>query len=54
MYKMDAVYVHDAAAFAAVLRPDLFDWKEGKIVVVADGPCKGRTVLDECKFLLDL
>lgn len=46
---MDAVFVHDAAAFAAVVRPDFFEWKDGKVLVVADGPARGRTVLDECK-----
>lgn len=50
MYQMDAVYVHDAAALAAVICPSLFEWHDGKVVVVADGPAKGRTVLDECEW----
>jgi uridine nucleosidase len=49
MYAMDAVYVHDAAALAAVIAPHLFDWHHGKVLVVADGPAKGKTILDECK-----
>lgn len=51
MYGMDAVFVHDAAALAAVVRPDFFGWKKGKVIVVADGPAKGKTVMDECKIL---
>lgn len=46
---MDGVYVHDAAALAAVVCPSLFDWEEGKVVVVTDGPARGRTVMDECE-----
>ena len=49
MYGMDAVFVHDAAALAAVIKPELFDWHEGKVVVVSEGPAKGKTILDECK-----
>lgn len=49
MYAMNAVYVHDAAALAAVIEPQLFDWHQGKVLVVADGPAKGKTILDECK-----
>ena len=48
---MEAVYVHDAAAFAAVLDPSLFEWREGAVVVVTDGPAKGRTIRDEGEFL---
>jgi inosine-uridine nucleoside N-ribohydrolase len=44
---MDAVYVHDAAALAAILDPSLFEWHPGAVVVVADGPAKGRTIRDE-------
>jgi len=44
---MEAVYVHDAAAYAAVVDPGLFDWEKGAVVVVADGPAKGRTIRDE-------
>ena len=48
---MEAVYVHDAAAFAAVLDPSLFEWREGAVVVVTDGPVKGRTIRDEGELL---
>ncbi len=44
---MKAVYVHDAAALAAVVDPTLFDWEAGAVVVVTDGPAKGRTIRDE-------
>ena len=43
--------MHDAAAFAAVLDPSLFEWREGAVVVVTDGPAKGRTIRDEGEFL---
>lgn len=49
MYGMDAVFVHDAAALAAVIKPELFDWHPGKVVVVPHGAAKGKTLLDECK-----
>ena len=45
MYGMDAVFVHDAAALAAVVQPEMFEWCDGKVVVVADGPAKGKTIL---------
>lgn len=44
---MDAVFVHDAAALAAAVDPSLFDWQPGGVLVVADGPAKGRTIRDE-------
>lgn len=44
---MDAVYTHDAAAFAAVVDPSLFTWLEGSVVVVADGVAKGHTIVDQ-------
>jgi len=50
MYKIDGVHVHDAAAFAAVIDPSLFQWHDGKVLVVADGPAKGRTIMDECEW----
>ena len=49
MYGMEAVFVHDAAALAAVIAPELFEWRDGKVVVVTEGPNKGKTVMDECK-----
>lgn len=52
MYKMEKIYVHDAAAFAAVVQPSLFNWHSGKVLVVADGPARGRTIIDECECSL--
>jgi hypothetical protein len=46
-YNMEAVYVHDAAAFAAVVDPGLFEWQQGGVLVVTEGPAKGRTIRDE-------
>jgi inosine-uridine nucleoside N-ribohydrolase len=48
-YGMEAVFVHDAAALAAVVAPQLFDWTCGRVLVVEDGPARGRTVLDDLK-----
>ena len=31
-YGMEAVYVHDPTAFAAVIQPELFTWKAGPCV----------------------
>lgn len=45
-YDMDAVYVHDPAAFAAVLRPSLFTWREGQVRVLTEGVARGMTVMD--------
>lgn len=45
-YKMDGIYVHDAAAFTAVVHPEYFEWHAGKVLVVTDGPAKGHTILD--------
>lgn len=52
MYQMDAVFLHDAGALAALVNPSLFDWVDGKVVVVTDGPGKGKTIIDECTLLL--
>ncbi len=49
VYDMDAVYTHDAAAFAAVVDPSLFTWLEGAVVVMSEGVAKGRTIVDEGK-----
>ena len=32
---------------AAVLAPELFDWKAGAVVVVTQGPARGHTIQDE-------
>lgn len=44
---MEGIYLHDAAALTAVIRPDLFEWHAVKVVVVADGPAKGHTIMDK-------
>jgi uridine nucleosidase len=48
-YGMDGIFLHDAAALVAVIRPELFDWKPGKVVVIEDGPARGMTVMDMMK-----
>lgn len=45
-YAQDAVFVHDATALAAVVRPDLFTWQRASVLVLADGPAKGHTIMD--------
>lgn len=45
-YGMDAIYVHDPTAMAAVLAPELFGWEEGQMCVVVDGFARGQTILD--------
>lgn len=47
---MEGIFLHDAAAFTAVVRPEMFEWHDGKVVVVADGPAKGHTIMDKCEF----
>lgn len=47
VYGMEGVYVHDATALAAVVKPELFDWHAGAVVVATDGPAKGHTIRDE-------
>lgn len=47
VYGMAGVYVHDATALAAVVRPELFEWHKGAVLVVTDGPAKGHTIRDE-------
>lgn len=47
MYNMEGIFLHDAAAFTAVVRPEMFEWHDGKVVVVADGPAKGHTIMDK-------
>lgn len=44
---MEAVYVHDAAAFTAVLQPELFSWHKGPVLVACSGPFRGRSLVDE-------
>ncbi|KAK9815788.1 hypothetical protein WJX72_009484 [[Myrmecia] bisecta] len=45
-YGMDAVYVHDPTALAAVLDPSLFTWQQGAVCVVTEGVARGLTVMD--------
>lgn len=46
-YGMDAMFLHDPAALAAVLQPDLFTWGAGPVVVTTgEGPTRGQTVMD--------
>lgn len=45
-YDMDAVYVHDPAALAAVLRPSLFAWRPGQIRVLTESVARGMSVMD--------
>lgn len=46
VYGMDAVHMHDPTAFVAVVRPELFEWHEGEVIVLTDGPGKGKTIID--------
>lgn len=46
-YAMDAMYLHDPTALAALVRPSLFTWAEGAVVVATDGVLKGATVIDQ-------
>lgn len=43
---MDGVFVHDATALAAAIHPELFTWHRGAVVVLADGPARGHTIVD--------
>lgn len=45
-YDMDAVYVHDPAALAAVLQPSLFTWRPGQIRVLTESVARGMSVMD--------
>ncbi|CAL5223594.1 g6133 [Coccomyxa viridis] len=45
-YDMDAVYVHDPAALAVVLRPSLFTWRTGQIRVLTESVARGMSVMD--------
>ena len=45
-YDMDAVYVHDPAALAVVLRPSLFTWRSGQIRVLTESVARGMSVMD--------
>jgi len=46
-YAMDAVFLHDPTALAALVDPALFTWTEGAVVVAGDGVLAGATVIDQ-------
>eukprot|EP00889_Picochlorum_renovo_P001010 jgi/Picre1/28040/NNA_001000.t1 len=45
-HDMEGIFLHDAAAFTAVVHPEYFEWHTGKVLVVSDGPAKGHTIMD--------
>ena len=45
-YGMEAVYLHDPCALVAAVRPELFTWHEGAVVVAETGALRGKTLLD--------
>ncbi|CAG9464646.1 unnamed protein product [Pedinophyceae sp. YPF-701] len=40
------VFLHDPTALMAVLHPEWFKWTNGGVIVVRDGPCRGKTIMD--------
>jgi hypothetical protein len=52
-YNKDLVYLHDPCALVAAVRPELFEWKTGAVVIGQDGPLRGKTVLDGTETYLD-
>ncbi|KXZ52034.1 hypothetical protein GPECTOR_10g1057 [Gonium pectorale] len=45
-YDLDGIMLHDPTAMAAVLRPELFEWRSGAVRVACEGVTKGHTVMD--------
>lgn len=45
-YDMEAVYVHDPTAFAAVTHPEHFTWRTCPVRVLTEGVARGMTVMD--------
>ncbi|KAK9800239.1 hypothetical protein WJX73_004601 [Symbiochloris irregularis] len=43
---IDAVYLHDPTAFAAVILPDLFTWSRARLRVLTEGIGAGMTIAD--------
>lgn len=43
---MEAMFLHDPTAFAAVIAPEHFTWKAGPVRVVTDGLATGMTIMD--------
>ncbi len=46
---MEAVYVHDPTAFAAVIQPERFTWRSGPVRVLTEGVARGMSVMDACQ-----
>lgn len=43
---MEAIFLHDPTAMAALLKPELFTWERGAVRVATDGVTQGQTVMD--------
>lgn len=43
---MEAMFLHDPTAFAAVIAPELFTWTTGPVRVVTEGLATGLTIMD--------
>ena len=43
---MEAMFLHDPTAFAAVIAPQCFTWKAGAVRVVTEGLACGSTIMD--------
>ena len=43
---VDHVFLHDPTTLVAVVRPDLFAYDKGPVVVELTGPLRGRTLQD--------
>jgi uridine nucleosidase len=46
VYSKDLVFLHDPCALVAAVKPELFEWKAGAVVVGQQGPLRGKTLLD--------
>ncbi|KAK7396669.1 hypothetical protein VNO78_17826 [Psophocarpus tetragonolobus] len=44
---LHGIYLHDPVSFVALVRPDLFTYKEGVVRVETQGICVGHTLLDQ-------
>ena len=43
---MEAMFLHDPTAYAAVIAPQHFTWKTGAVRVVTEGLALGATIMD--------
>ena len=43
---MEAMFLHDPTAFAAVIAPEHFTWRTGAVRVVTEGLACGATIMD--------